>query len=180
MLTTKFFGARKKGVGKGLRGRGLSFLLFTLSFLISLPFEVWAKTEKISSFSLHLEEWLILEVISNNFQVKEIGQGQVQLEATITLGQPVFVRALLAVRQGKKVTLKAILSSLEKLDSEADRQLKWRGEGDVSGHGLIQLNESTVLAHWQDQGLKTGTIIFESLNENRSLSLRGIFTLISY
>lgn len=180
MLSINIIGRQKRETTKGLKIKRLFFLYLAFVFLTSLPLQLLGRTDKTTSITLNLEEWLILEVTSDNFLAKDIGQGQAQVEATITLGQPVSVRALLAISPGKRVTLKAVLFNLEKSDSESDLKFIWRGEGDLAGNGLIHLNESTALANWQNQGLKTGTIIFENIDESSSFPLKGVFTLISY
>lgn len=180
MLRTKVLKRRKRKNIMSLKIEGLFSLILTFAFLSALPFELLATTDKTTSITLNLEEWLILEVTSNNFQAKDIGNKQAQVEALITAGHPVYVRALLAVSPGKKVTLNAVLFNLENSDSESDLKLKWLGEGDLISSGLISLNKPTTLAQWQNQGLKTGTIIFENIDESNPFPLKGIFSLISY
>lgn len=180
MLRKKVDHGGKRKKWRSLKNQWLLVFILTLIFLPSKSFKLLANTEKAVSFSLNLEEWLILEVISDNFQVSDIGHRQAQVETTIIPDQPVFIRAFLAIRPGKKVVLKTILFPLEKTDAESCLQLKWQGEGDLAGGGLINLYESTALATWQNQGLKTGSINFENIYENSLFPLKGVFTLISY
>lgn len=180
MLRAKVIKRRKRETIKRLKIERLFFLLLVFAFLSALPSELLATTEKTTYITLNLEEWLILEVTSDNFQAKDTGNEQAQVETLITAGQPVYIRALLAVSSGKKVTLNAVLFNLEKSGSESDLRLKWRGEGDLAGSGLINLNEFTTIANWQNQGSKTGTIIFENIYESRPFLLKGIFSIISF
>lgn len=180
MLRIKISAWRKRKIKKGLKNHQL-LIFFLASFLLSgLTSGLLARTDKTVSISLNLEEWLILEVISDNFQAKDTSHGQAQVELIINPGQPILVRALLAMSHGKKAVLNGILSSPENLEPQFGLKLKWQGKGDLSGAGLINLNESTALAIWQDQGLKSGTIIFENIYEGSPFPLKGIFTLISY
>lgn len=180
MLRIKIGLRIKRKTTKDLKKKRLFFFFLIFVFLSSLPFKLSANTNKEVSFALHLKEWLVLELSSDDFQVNDIGHRQAQGEVMIVPGQPLFVRALLAIGHGKKVILKGTLFFPEKLNSKSDLIGKWRGEGDLAGSGLINLNESMTLAIWESQSLKTGTIIFENIDERSPVPLKGVFALIIY
>lgn len=154
------------------------FSIFIFPWALSL--NLLAETEKTVSLSLKIEEWIVLEITSAGLQATDIGHDQAQVEAIIIPGQPVFVRAFISVGQGKRVILKGTLFSAQKLGSDSNPKLKWQGEGDLIGYGFININEPITFAIWQNNGFKTGAIIFEKIGEGFSLPLKGIFTLHSF
>ncbi|MCX7974350.1 MAG: hypothetical protein N3B16_07595 [Candidatus Aminicenantes bacterium] len=179
MVKTKVKRRSKGKTVKGLKKDQLLIIFLGFIFWSTLPSNLLANSDKKVSIGLHLEEWLILEVSTDKFQPQDIGHNQAKVETIITLGQPVFFRAFLSGHRDKKIILHGSLSPLDRLEDPSEIRIRWQGEGDLLGNGLINLNESMVLAIWSSEGYKSGRIIFENTN-GIICSLKGVFTLISY
>ncbi len=152
------------------------FLLLTGCLSIGLIAFLRADTSARASFSIELKEWLVLEIKSGSDGFSDTGNEQALGQTEILCGQPLQVRVLLSMSEGKTVALKGII--YQEGEGRFDRSvLVWRGQGDLQGEGLVLTGQESVFAVWQGSGLKTGSLIFLDPENNQKNGLKAMFTL---
>lgn len=141
---------------------------------------VLADSSTHASFSVEIKEWLVLQVTTPGVFQTRTGNEQTLVLSEVVSGQPVEIKALLSVASGKTVVLKGMIVARESGVSESEI-LEWTGSGDLSGHGLVTLNQETVFAAWAERGMKEGSLIFKRPGgrEDAQERWQAIFVLTS-
>lgn len=158
-------------------GKGWKFFLFIICCLsIGLIAFLRADTSARASFSIELKEWLVLEIKSGSDGFSDTGNEQALGQTEILCGQPLQVRVLLSMSEGKTVALKGII--YKEGEGRFDRSvLVWRGQGDLQGEGRVLTGQESVFAVWQGSGLKTGSLVFLDPENIQSQRYKALFTL---
>lgn len=152
------------------------FLVILFSLSIGLFARLQADTSALTSFSLELKEWLVLEVRSTSGGFSNTGNFQALGQMEIIPGQPVQLRALLSVGEGKTISLRGVVY-FDGGESENQSILIWRGQGDLQGEGLVHPGQESTFAVWQGNGLKTGSLVFLEAGNNSGAIYKAVFTL---
>ncbi|MGQ9579249.1 MAG: hypothetical protein ACUVWQ_11585 [Candidatus Aminicenantales bacterium] len=152
------------------------FISIIITLLVFQSRMLRGDSQSNGTFSVELKEWLILEIDSAGNQIIDRGQKTASLQAEITVGQPIIVRALISAGHLKTVVLKGRVHS-DNLDEEGVKFLLWSGQGDLDGGGLITLNHEETFITWQGQGLKTGILFFENQGESKNHNYHAVFYL---
>lgn len=135
-----------------------------------------AETSAISSFSLELKEWLVLEIRSGSYNLSDTGNFQASGEIEIVPGQPLEFRVLLSVGKGRSVTLKGVIYK-ERSGLDTNSVLYWHGGGDLLGEGMLITGQETTFAIWKDAGWKSGSLLFEEKEKSSESVYRAVFTI---
>lgn len=154
---------------------GKNIMVF-LVMIMAMTGAVLADTSVNGTFALNLKEWLVLEIQAGGQRVFDRGQGATSIQTEIIPGQPVVVRALLAAGHGRTVVLRGNILSRDQ-NGVSLAGLSWSGEGDLSGRGVIALNQVETFAVWSGQGFKSGSLRFENSGEGDHGSYIAVFYL---
>lgn len=166
---------RKKMTGRKIR-LGIFNLFLVLGLAIGLITSLKAETSAISSFSLELKEWLILEIRSGSFSLSDTGNFLATGEIKIVPGQPLEFRVLLSVGKGRSVALKGVIYK-EGSGLDTNSVLYWNGGGDLPGEGMLITGQETTFAVWKDAGWKRGSLLFEEKTQSSESVYRAVFTI---
>ncbi|MGB9907173.1 MAG: hypothetical protein ACPLRR_07300 [Candidatus Saccharicenans sp.] len=162
---------REKKIGQWIFN---PFLILCLSSGWLSPLQ--ADTSARNTFSVELKEWLVLEIRSGLNILADIGNFQASGETEFVSGQSLEIRALLSVREGKRVALKGIIYRAG-AESEEHAVLHWYGLGDLKGEGMIRPGQEGTFAVWEEAGWKSGSLIFEETEQLPGAVYRAIFTI---
>jgi len=151
---------------KNLMDKDLILLILANLFLfVFLPTGLKGEDSSRTTFVVELKEWLVMEIVSGPTRVEAQNHSLAVLQTEIISGEPVEVRALLSVSPERTVVLKGTIYDSE-FSSLGSGQLKWVGEGDISGRGEVNLNQENIFATWRGPGFKKGTLIFYGPEQN--------------
>lgn len=140
---------------------------------------LWADTSVATTFSLELKEWLVLEIKSASGGFSNTGNSQALGQTLIVSGQPLELRILLSVNDGKTVSLKGIIYPEEETLNNQP-VLIWHGQGDIQGGGQVLYGQENTFAVWRGSGLKTGSLVFLEPGNNSGSVYKAVFTLSSF